>query len=498
MKLKEILKHVPDKKVSNFKNYEISGITYDSRKVKENYIFVAIKGTKLDGHNFIKDAIDRGAKVIFVERELLLPHDITQVVVENTRETLALISSIFYGNPSDKLKVIGITGTNGKTTTSYLLKSILTESGKKCGLIGTVMYEIGERKISSINTTPESLDIEELLSQMVEMGTTHAIMEVSSHGLDQGRVKFINFDAGIMTNISSHEHLDYHKSFKNYLKAKLSFFGRYLAESKKKKKIGIVNRDDPYSKYFINELKRNNIEFITYGRDKKSDVKLIDFKISEKGNYLKVESGGKIYEFSTPITGRGNIYNAVASISYAFFEGIPVEIIKKGLENIKSVPGRFEFIDEGQPFSVIVDYAHTSHSLENLLLSVRDLNPKRIILIFGCGGDRDRSKRPVMGKIAVKMADIVIITSDNPRSEDPMDIIRDIEKGIGWLRRKKCKIIPDRKEAIKEGIFLAEEGDFVVIAGKGHETYQILKDTVIPFDDREEARKFIRERYGRG
>ena len=303
MKLKEILKHVPDKKVSNFKNYEISGITYDSRKVKENYIFVAIKGTKLDGHNFIKDAIDRGAKVIFVERELLLPHDITQVVVENTRETLALISSIFYGNPSDKLKVIGITGTNGKTTTSYLLKSILTERGKKCGLIGTVMYEIGERKISSINTTPESLDIEELLSQMVEMGTTHAIMEVSSHGLDQGRVKFINFDAGIMTNISSHEHLDYHKSFKNYLKAKLSFFGRYLAESKKKKKIGIVNRDDPYSKYFINELKRNNIEFITYGRDKKSDVKLIDFKISEKGNYLKVESGGKIYEFSTPITG---------------------------------------------------------------------------------------------------------------------------------------------------------------------------------------------------
>lgn len=498
MKLKELLKLIPGKKVSNFKNYDISGIAYDSRKVRENYIFVAIKGTKLDGHNFIKDAIDRGARVVFVEKkELLIPQDITQVVVEDTRKTLAFISSIFYKNPSDKLKVVGITGTNGKTTTSYILRAILTENKKKCGLIGTVMYQIGERKISSINTTPESLDLQELLSQMVEEKCSHAIMEVSSHGLDQGRINLIQFDAGIMTSISPHEHLDYHKSFKNYLKTKLGFFGKYLSESKKERKVGIVNMDDPYAKYFIDELKKNNIECITYGKNKKATIRLIDFKVSHKGNYLKVEKDGKIYEFSTPLVGRGNIYNTLASLSYAFFEKIPVEDIKRGLKNIKEVPGRFEFIDEGQPFSVIVDYAHTHQSLENLLVSVRDLNPKRIILIFGCGGDRDRSKRPLMGKISVKMADIVIITSDNPRSEDPMDIIRDIEKGIVWWRKGKCRIIPDRRNAIKEAISLAEEGDYVVIAGKGHETYQILKDTVIPFDDREEARKFIRERYKR-
>jgi len=495
MKLKEIIKKVEDKKVLDFFNYEIEGIAYDSRKIKENYIFVAIKGTNLDGHSFIKDAIDRGAKVIIVEKkDLLVPKGITTILVKDTRKVLGLISSTFYDEPSKKLKVVGITGTNGKTTVSYFIKAVLSDPKNKnsCGLIGTISYQVGERSISSINTTPESLDIQHLIYEMVEEKCKYAIMEVSSHGLSYGRVNFVQFDCAIFTNISPHEHLDYHKKFRNYLKAKLSLFNKYLKESEKDGKVGIINIDDPYSKYFIKALKYNNIKYITYGKNKKADIKLIDFKIKEEGNFFKIDIEGKEEEFATKLKGKGNVYNAIAAISYALYEKVPIDEIKSRLWEMESVPGRFEFIKEGQPFDVIIDYAHTHYALWNLLSSVKEFNRGKIIVVFGCGGDRDKSKRPLMGEIASKMADTVIITSDNPRSEDPAQIIKDVEKGIPKRYKKKCFSFVDRKEAIKFAISLAKEKDCVVIAGKGHETYQILKNTVVPFSDKEEARKAIK------
>ncbi len=358
-------------------------------------------------------------------------------------------------------------------------------------MIGTIAYQVGERIVSSINTTPESLDLQKLFADMLEEKCGWAVMEVSSHGIDQERIANINFDAAIFTNIASHEHLDYHRNFKLYMLAKLKLFSRYLAESSKDGKTGIINADDPNSGYFIRALKKNKINCITFGRSK-SAIRLLDYEIKKDGNRMAVEIGGKKEDFHTKLRGLGNVYNALAGIAFAKSQDIPVDKVREALQAISSVPGRFESVDEGQPFDVIVDYAHTHHALQNLLKSIKELKPRRIILVFGCGGDRDKSKRPLMGKVAVKMADIVFITSDNPRSEDPENIIRDIEKGIPFYLRKKYVAIPDRKKAIREAIFLAKEGDCVVIAGKGHETFQILASTTTPFDDREEARKAIR------
>lgn len=493
MKLKDIIKTLKYKRLYNLSNPEIAGIAYDSRKVKENFIFVALKGASLDGHHFINDAISRGAKVLIVNKKsAVLPSDVGEILVEDTRNALYSISAEFYGNPSKKLKVVGITGTNGKTTTSFIIKHIIESTGDKCGLIGTISYQIGERSISSTNTTPESLDIQKLFSDMVEEGCKWAVMEVSSHGIAQGRITNLHFDTGIFTNIASHEHLDYHKNFKNYLQAKLKFFSHYLNESEKEGKKGIVNIDDPYAGHFIKALKKNGIDYLTYGK-KNSDVHLVDYKMSKDGNLLVVEIKGEKTEFHTKLHGLGNIYNTLTGIIFAVSEGIPLKNLKQSLAALSFVSGRYETVDEGQNFDVIVDYAHTHYALSNLLRSVKELRPKRIILVFGCGGDRDKSKRPLMGNIAVKIADIVFITSDNPRSEDPQDIITDIERGIPFYFRGKYIAIADRKQAIKEAISFAREGDYVVIAGKGHETFQILKNTVVPFDDREEARKAIRE-----
>lgn len=492
MKTKELTKYIDSKKTYNLNNLEVEGIAYDSRKVKENFVFVALKGSLSDGHQFINDAVSRGAKTIVAARKsAILPSDVGEIIVDDTRQALHTLASVFYGEPSKKIKLAGITGTNGKTTTAFILKQILESAGSKCGLIGTIAYQVGERVISSVNTTPESLDLQKLFADMLEEKCGWAVMEVSSHGIAQDRIAKIHFDAAIFTNIASHEHLDYHKNFKGYLREKQKFFSQYLRESEKDNKIGIINADDPCSGYFIKTLRKNSINCITFG-SAKSDVKLLDYKIQKDGNRMTVEIEGKKDDFYTKIRGLGNVYNAVAGIAFARSQNIPVDVVKEALKTISSVPGRFESVNEGQPFDVIVDYAHTHHALHNLLKSVKELKPKRIILVFGCGGDRDKSKRPLMGRVSVKMADIVFITSDNPRSEDPEDIIRDIEKGIPFYLRKKYVSMPDRKKAIKEAVFIAREGDCVVIAGKGHETFQILASTTIPFDDRDEARKAIR------
>ncbi|HOV21685.1 MAG TPA: UDP-N-acetylmuramoyl-L-alanyl-D-glutamate--2,6-diaminopimelate ligase [bacterium] len=498
MKLKDLIKDI-DKKVYNFKNIDIKGIAFDSRKVRDGYIFVALKGEKEDGHKFIPEAIERGAKCIVVEKKTsFLISDVVEIVVDDTKKVLAIISSRFYNDPSSKLKIVGITGTNGKTTTSFLIKNILEKAGEKAGLIGTISYQIGQRQIISFNTTPESADLQAFFSEMLKEECKWAVLEISSHGIEQRRILGINFDCGIFTNITPFEHLDYHKTFKNYLQTKLKFFSIYLKESKKENKKAIINLDDKFSSYFLREAKKAKIEsIITYGKHRKSDIKLIDYSLTRNGNKIIFQRYGEKIEVFTHLRGIGNVYNCLAAISFATGYNIDKEIIIKGIEETLSVPGRFEFIDEGQPFDIIVDYAHTHNALLTLLQSVRQMKPKRIILVFGCGGNRDKSKRPLMGKIGVKLSDIVILTSDNPRSEEPREIIKDIEKGIPFYLKKKYAVIIDRKQAIKEAISLAGENDCVVIAGKGHETFQILKDVTVPFDDREEAKKTVKELYGK-
>jgi len=497
MKLKELIKDI-DKKVSNFKNIDIKGVTFDSRKVREDYIFVALKGQKEDGHRFIPEAIERGAKAIVVkEKTSFLHSDVVEVVVDDTKESLAIISSRFYGDPSSKLKIAGITGTNGKTTTSFIIKNILEKEGKKTGLVGTISYQIGERQITSFNTTPESADLQAFFSDMLKESCEWGVMEVSSHGIAQRRILGVNFDCAIFTNISVHEHLDYHKTFKNYLQTKLEFFSEYLSKSKKNNKKAIINLDDRFSSYFVKAAKKAGADIFTYGKNRKSNIKLIDYRITKEGNRIVFQKEKEKVEIFTGLKSIGNIYNCLAAISFAIAYNIDIKIVKEVLEEMVSVPGRFEFVNEGQPFDIIVDYAHTHNALMNLLFSVKLLKPRRIILVFGCGGDRDKSKRPLMGKIGVKMADIVILTSDNPRSEEPREIIRNIERGIPFYLKRKYAVVVDRKQAIREAISMAEENDCVVIAGKGHETFQIFKDVTVPFDDREEARAAIKELYGK-
>ncbi|MCM8833043.1 MAG: UDP-N-acetylmuramoyl-L-alanyl-D-glutamate--2,6-diaminopimelate ligase [Candidatus Omnitrophica bacterium] len=494
MRLKELIKDIKKKKVFNINNFEVKGIAYDSRKVQDDYIFVAIKGVKQDGHNFINEAIERGAKCVVVnKRPSIIRSDITEIIVEDTKKTLSEIANVYYNYPSKKLNVLGITGTNGKTTTNFIIKEILKENGIEAGLIGTIFYEIGERKIVSTNTTPESLDLIEMFSEMLKNNCKWAVMEVSSHGIDQKRIEGIDFNVGIFTNIASHEHLDYHRTFKNYLNTKLLFFTKYLRESEKKEKYAIINLDSQYSKTFVKSCERFGIRTITFGKNKNANIKLLNYHIEKEGNFLEVEIEKERLTFKSKISGLGNVYNLLAGIAFSYIYKIPYQTTQNAFLKIENVPGRFEFINEGQDFLVIVDYAHTHQALKNLLLSVRELKPKRIIVIFGCGGDRDKSKRPLMGKIAVKMADFVIITSDNPRTEDPIKIIKDIERGIPFYLKKKYISIPDREKAIYQGISMARNNDCVVIAGKGHEAFQILKDVIIPFDDREEARKAIRE-----
>lgn len=488
------MKDVQNKKISNMHDFEVQGIAYDSRRVKPGYLFVALKGSVLDGHDFIDDAVSRGARGIVVEeKSTVLPSDVVEVVVPDTRQVLHSLSTGFYNHPAEKIKIVGITGTHGKTTTSFIIRAILESCGYRCGLIGTINYRIGERIITSTNTTPESLDLQRFFKEMNDENHQWCSMEVSSHSIAQKRIEGVSFDVGIFMNITRYEHLDYHRNFKSYLLTKLEFFSTYLAESPKDEKCGIVNLDDRYANLFIKALQDKNIDVVTFGRDRRSDIRLLDYHMDDKGSRIDVSAGAEKFSINTRMKGVGNIYNILAGISFAKNRGIPLTGIIPVLEGMEDIPGRFEVIDEGQPFHVVVDYAHTHHALRNLLLSAREMNPARIILVFGCGGDRDRSKRPLMGKIAARLADIVLITSDNPRNEDPGDIIRDIERGVPFYMKRKCLSIPDRGKAIREAVSLARRGDCLIIAGKGHETFQLFRNTTVPFDDREEVKKALKE-----
>jgi len=482
MRLSELCSCLDTYKFFNFTEKEAVGLTNNSCGVRDGYVFVAIRGYKFDGHNFIGMAIEKGAVAIVTEEANNLFLNVPQVVVPNTRRALALLSNKFYGDPSAKMTVIGITGTNGKTTTSYLTKSIIEASGNTIGLLGTIQYQIGKRILPAKETTPESVEMQSFLAEMLENDIKHAVIEVSSHALSQHRLDGVRYRSVIFTNLSA-EHLDYHKNVKNYREEKLKVM-RCLSKGS----FAVLNADNNSSKYFA---ENTEAQLIWYGIKKKTaDVRAEMINVNIEGTQftLKTPWGEKIINLK--LVGRHNIYNALAAISNALCLGIDIDNVKKGVEALHKIQGRLEKIDCGQDFHVFIDYAHTHHALQSILSSLREVTAGRIILVFGCGGDRDMKKRGKMGYIAEKYSDYFWITNDNPRSESPDNIIYDIKKGI--KKDAFYKIQPDRKTAIEEALSEAKRGDVVVIAGKGHERYQILKDTIMPFDDGEVAIQILK------
>lgn len=460
-------------------------ITCDSRKVKPGDTFVAIPGVKFDGVGFTAQAIENGATVIVAEREVNVPAGIKFKKVPSARKALAELSCEFYGHPSRKLKLIGVTGTNGKTTITYLIESILKTAGFKVGLIGT---------INSSLTTPESSDLQKQLAEMVENGVAHCVMEVSSHALAQERVYGCNFSIAIFTNLT-HDHLDFHKTMDEYLAAKQKLFKMLPPEG-----IAIVNVDDPYSKTIIEVVTG---EVITYGitqarhelrstKHNEFDTRVSDILIKEKEMLVKINS----FEIKTPLIGIYNVYNIAAAYQCALNLGIDQRTIVKGIEALKVVPGRGERIECRQPFSVIVDFAHTPDALEKFLNVVATFRSpqNKIILVFGCPGERDREKRPMMGEIAGRLADYSIITTDDPHGEDPQSIIDEILKGVAGRRSQVVGQI-DRRKAIEEALKMAKKGDMVLIAGRGHEEFQDFAGKKVPLDDREVAKEYLHANY---
>lgn len=475
LKLSQIKELLPDGRVvSNGRELELSAICYDSRQVTPGALFVAVKGEKFDGHQFIPDALQKGASVIITQKQVETPVKIPQVIVSDTRRALAILSHEFYNNPSRKIKIIGITGTNGKTTTAYILSAILEAAGNKVGRLGTISYCIGKREIPAPITTPESCDIAGYLAEMISQGLNYAIMEVSSHSLIQKRVYGIDFVAGVFTNLGR-DHLDFHKNVKEYRKAKAILFRQLSKES-----LAVFNEDDSASHYFESFTKAR---IIKYALNEKAEFNAEIKSNTLNGLSLNIHTPNGEIEATSPLIGKHNAYNILSAVATAFSLGIQdVQVIIKGIQSVKSVRGRLENIETRKPFKVMVDFAHTSNALEQVLMSLRPLVTGRLIVVFGCGGDRDKGKRPLMGKAVEKYADIMILTSDNPRSENPLAIIKDIEKGL--TKKINYEIQPDRRQAIERAINIAKAGDLVLIAGKGHETYQIFKDTVKPFDDR--------------
>jgi len=500
MKLRDLLEGLPVKKIfPSSENPEITGLAIDSRKVRPGYLYAAVVGEKDDGHRYLPEALERGARVILTQTDFESAGRAITVVVENTRAILPEVAGCFYRYPAQKLRLVGVTGTNGKTTTTYLLESIVTAVGKKAGVIGTINYRVADRQVPALNTTPGPLELQEIFSQIVEAKCRYAIIEVSSHGLAQGRVSGLPFDVCLFANATPHEHLDYHKTFRNYLTAKASLFSTHLAKSNKEKRVAIVNRDDRAARYFYRSVPRD-VRLISYGFRPGATVRGLGLILKEDGLSFRARTPMGETEILVNLPGRHNAYNALAAVAFGVGEEIPLQTIKQGIEELRVVPGRFEEIKTNQGFRVVVDYAHTDTGLKNLLMTAHVVRkaskekPGRILLVFGCGGDRDKSKRPKMGRIASARADYFIITSDNPRNEEPSAIIGDIVAGILSSRRSRYEIIPDRTEAIHRVVSLAKKGDIVLIAGKGHETYQIMKDTVIPFDDRLVVGKALSER----
>jgi UDP-N-acetylmuramoyl-L-alanyl-D-glutamate--2,6-diaminopimelate ligase len=491
--LDELLKFLHIKTVEGRTDIPVRGLAYHSDRVQPGFIFFCLEGVRGDGHEYIDQAVAAGAIAVVLQREKEVKGAV-KIMVPDVRVAMAVLSEIFYDSPSQKLRLIGITGTNGKTTTAHLIETILASQNHTTGILGTIKYKIGQERFPVLATTPEAPDLQKMFNHMVQKGIEYAVIEVSSHALELNRVAGSDFDIAVLTNVTE-DHLDFHLTFEKYLNSKGKLFSQLGGSCLKgtAPRYAVLNCDDPHYSYFYRQA---TVQTISYGLEEPAEIKAGNVIVKEEGVCYELSTPWGKEEFDLKLAGYFSVYNALAATAVALLEGIPISKIKESLERVTGVPGRFERIDLGQNFSVIVDYAHTPDGLENVLQTAAKIVRGKLITIFGCGGERDRSKRFLMGRVASQYSDYCILTTDNPRGEDPWQIIKEVEAGLqeGKSFGSGYIIQADRYEAIKLGIELARPGDMVIIAGKGHENYQIFSDYIIPFDDRVVASEIINKR----
>jgi UDP-N-acetylmuramoyl-L-alanyl-D-glutamate--2,6-diaminopimelate ligase len=491
MKLRDLLQGTEASIPPAAQELEIRQVACDSRKVQLRALFFALHGAQADGNAFIRDAVSHGAAAIASEElaPTFIPSSVAWIRVREARKALAVTAANFFGHPAEALQLVAVTGTNGKTTTTSLVDSIVKASGEKTGLFGTIAYHTPLGEYPAPNTTPESVDLQGFLAEIRDAGGRFAVLEASSHSLAMDRLWGCHFAAAVFTNLTR-EHMDYHKTFEDYFAAKKKLFEGTGAGAPE---VAVINTDDEYGKRLTGLAKKT----VTYGLESDADITTKKFQLTFNGLAFTAQTPNGKLQVTSPLVGRINVYNILAAIGAAQALGLSTEIIEAGIRSLESVSGRFQRIDLAQPFFVVVDYAHTDDALENLIRTARELNPKgRIITLFGCGGGKDRTKRPVMGEVTGRLSDLTILSSDNPRTEDPLKIITDIIVGLQKTSGKYL-IEPDREKAIGVAMDEARAGDIVLLAGKGHENYQILADRTLEFDDRNVARQALRERgYG--
>lgn len=492
MELQTLLTCLSHYKQTHSGNPIISSIEMDSRQIQNGSLFVCIKGFTVDGHDFILQAIENGASAIIAEQNVDTNITVPYIIVGDTKRALAQLADYFYGQPTRKLRLIGVTGTNGKTTTTHIIENIFKANEERTGLIGTMYMKVGNKTVDVKNTTPESLLLQKTFADMVEENVTTAVMEVSSHALDLGRVRGCDYDIAVFTNLSQ-DHLDYHQTMTEYAQAKGLLFSQLgNCIDYDHPKYAVLNNDDPISKMYKKVCAGAHV--LTYGIETDSDIRATDIYMDSQGTSFKLTTPVGEANVSMQLIGKFSVYNVLAAITTALAAKIPLQLIVKTIEKIEGVAGRFEAVHENQDYTVIVDYSHTPDSLENALKTVRQFAKGNVFVIVGCGGDRDKTKRPIMAQIAVQYSDEAIFTSDNPRTEDPVQILADMEAGVQGSR---YKVLIDRKEAIQYAINRAQANDVILIAGKGHETYQIIGPQLFEFDDRLVARNAIKERKKR-
>lgn len=487
MILHDLLKDIGEKRVTGDQNIEIKGITVDSNKVEKNFMFIAIKGTNTDGHKYIQSAISNGANAIMFEDNFSQEdNNISLVEVENTRKALPKIASNFYSNPTKRINLVGITGTNGKTTISYILEQIWKEQGVNSGIIGTIENRFKNKIYPANLTTPDPIGLNSLIHEMKDDGVTHIAMEVSSHALDLSRVDSCDFDVAIFSNLTQ-DHLDYHKTLDNYFNAKKKLFIEVLKDSKKENKYSIINIDDEYGKKLSEEIEGKVITYSTI--DKNADIYADNVKISNDNITADVLTIFGNLKLKSNLIGKHNLYNLLAATGGALSLNCDIKTVENALNKVDYIPGRLEKITNSLGLNVFVDYAHTPDALKNVIFSIRSVYKGKLITVFGCGGDRDKKKRPLMGSIAEEFSDLVVVTSDNPRTENPELIIEDIKEG--FKSKSELTEFVNREKAIEYAINTAKKDDTILIAGKGHEDYQILGKEKIFFDDRLIAKKYL-------
>ena len=486
MELETLIRRLSNPVVTGTLARDVTSICYDSRQVGPGSLFCAIEGNRVDGHAFIEQAIERGATAVVSQKPNLTTRA-THIQVQDSREALARLAATFYADPSTRLRLVGVTGTNGKTTTTFLIKHLLERAGQPTGLIGTVGYQIGQRVLPAHRTTPESVDLQELFSQALDAGCVNLAMEVSSIALALNRVDEVRFRVGVFTNLTQ-DHLDFHRGMKEYFQAKEKLFAM-ISSDLPEVGAAVINVDDPYGQQLVARFS-DRLTVLTYGMGARADFRASSFRVESTGTSYQLDVKGKSYLVRVPLIGRFNIYNSLAALAAASSLGVDIRSSVLALARAPQIPGRLEAVPAKRQFQVFVDYAHTDDALSNVMKTCRDLNPARLIVVFGCGGDRDRAKRPLMGAVADQFADYAIVTSDNPRKEDPEAIIREVVAGF---KGKKFETIVDRREAINRAITLARPRDIVLIAGKGHEKYQEFHDHTVPFDDIEVALRALED-----